>query len=136
MKLAHPLVIAEGGSIPAYWDGLIQALSQNTDDVAEWCIEEAGELCSFYLRVVPPGLGCRDLIARLALALGQKAKQSGHSYGYGVSKTVYEAVLRAAQELPEEVAELALTFAERKPVIEQGFCAVSRFHLNSALTAS
>jgi hypothetical protein len=107
--------------VPAYWDGLIQALTLNRSDVVEYCTEEAGELCDFYLRVVPPelGLGRRDLIARLALALGLKAKQSERSYGYGVSKTVFQAVLRAAHEFPDEVADLALTFAERKPLVEQ-----------------
>jgi len=107
--------------VPAYWDGLIQALTLNLEDVVERCTEEAGELCDFYLRVVPPelGLGRRDLIARLALALGRKAKQSERSYGYGVSKTVYQAVLRAAHEFPDEVADMALTFAERKPLARQ-----------------
>jgi hypothetical protein len=109
--------------VPAYWDGLIQALTLNTADVVQHCTEEAGELCDFYLRVVPPelGLGRRYLIARLALALGLKAKQSERSYGYGygVSTTVYQAVLRAAHEFPDEVADLALTFAERKPLVEQ-----------------
>ena len=107
--------------VPAYWDGLIQALTLNAADVVEHCTEEAGGLCDFYLRVVPPelGLGRRDLIARLALALGLKAKQSERSYGYGVSTTVYQAVLRAAHEFPEEVVDLVLTFAERKPLVEQ-----------------
>lgn len=107
--------------VPAYWDGLIQALTLNIEDVVEHCTEEAGELCDFYLRVVPPelGLGRRDLIARLALELGRKAKQSERSYGYGVSKTVFQAVLRAAHEFPDEVADMALIFAERKPLVEQ-----------------
>lgn len=92
--------------VPAYWDGLLQALTLNIDDVVEHCTEEAGELGDFYLRVVPPelGFGRRDLVARIALALGRKAKQSERSYGFGVSKTVFQAVLRAAHEFPDEVA--------------------------------
>jgi hypothetical protein len=107
--------------VPAYWDGLIQALTLNIEDVVEHCTEEAGELCDFYLRVVPPelGVGRRDLIARIALALGRKAEQSERSHGFGVSKTVFQAVLRAAHEFPDEVADMALTFAERKPLVEQ-----------------
>lgn len=107
--------------VPAYWDGLIQALMLNIDDVVEHCTEEAGELCDFYLRVVPPelGLGRRDLIARIALALGRKAKQSEQSYGFGVSKTVFQAVLRAAHDFPDDVVDMALMFAERNPIVEQ-----------------
>lgn len=120
-EYAEAMEIVMRFPVPAYWDGLIQALTQNIEDVVEHCTEEAGELCDFYLRVVPPelGLGRRDLIARIALAIGRKAKQSERSYGFGVSKTVFQAVLRAAHEFPDEVADMALTFAERKPLVEQ-----------------
>jgi hypothetical protein len=120
-EYAEAMEIVMRFPVPAYWDGLIQALTLNLDDVVEHCMEEAGELCDFYLRVVPPelGIGRRDLIARIALALGRKAKQSERSYGFGVSKTVFQAVLRAAHEFPDEVADMALTFAERKPLVEQ-----------------
>ena len=109
--------------ITAYWDGLLQALLRNVEDVAESCVEEAGQLCAFYLRTVPPGYGRRRLAAQLALALGNRAKKNSlenkrFSYGHGVSQAVFEAVLRAGKEFPTEVAELALVFAERKPVID------------------
>ncbi|HEY4358211.1 MAG TPA: hypothetical protein VGN16_20870 [Acidobacteriaceae bacterium] len=109
--------------ITAYWDGLLQALLLKVDDVTEFCTEEAGQLCAFYLRTVPPGYGRRRLAAQLALALGNRAKKNASenrrfSYGHGVSQAVFEAVLRAGKEFPDEVAELALFFAERKPVID------------------
>jgi hypothetical protein len=119
-EYAEAMEIVMRFPVPAYWGGLIQALTLNIDNVVEHCTEEAGELCDFYLRVVPPelGLGRRDLIARIALALGRKAKQSERSYGLGVSKTVFQAVLRAGHEFPDEVADMALMFAERKPLVE------------------
>ena len=109
--------------ITAYWDGLLQALLLKVDEVTEFCTEEAGQLCAFYLRTVPPGYGRRRLAAQLALALGNRAKKNSLeskrlSYGHGVSQAVFEAVLRAGKEFPDEVAELAIVFAERKPVID------------------
>lgn len=110
--------------ITAYWDGLLQALVLKADDVTACCIEEAGKLCAFYLRTVPPGYGRRRLAAKLALALGNRAKKNASenkrfSYGHGVSQAVFEAVLRAGKEFPDEAAGLALVFAERKPVIDR-----------------
>jgi len=109
--------------ITAYWDGLLHALLMKVDDVTEFCVEEAGQLCAFYLRTVPPGYGRRRLAAQIALALGNRAKKNSlenkrYSYGHGVSQAVFEAVLRAGKEFPGEVAELALVFAERKPIID------------------
>jgi hypothetical protein len=109
--------------ITAYWDGLLQALLLRVDEVTEFCIEEAGQVFAFYLRTVPPGFGRRRLAAQLALALGNRAQKNSSenrrfSYGHGVSQTVFEAVLRAGRDFPDEVAELALVFAERKPVID------------------
>ena len=45
--------------VPAYWDGLLQVLSSHSDEVAANCLSEAGELCAFYLRVMPVGYGRR-----------------------------------------------------------------------------
>ncbi|WP_158791510.1 hypothetical protein [Granulicella sp. L60] len=109
--------------ISAYWDGLLQALSLKHEEVARYCVEEAGELCAFYLRTVPPGFGRRTLVSRIALSLGKQANKNAtedgrYSYGHGVSQVVFESLLRAAQELPDEIDNLALIFAERKPVIE------------------
>ena len=55
--------------------------------------------------------------AELALAIGreiQALNAEGHCYSDGHDKTVYEAVLSAAPEMPDEVAQLCLELAQRR----------------------
>ena len=59
----------------------------------------------------------RKEAAELALAIGREVQAlnaEGNYYSDGHDKLVYEAVLSAAPELPDEVAQLCLELAERR----------------------
>jgi hypothetical protein len=106
--------------VPAYWDGLLQVLSSHSDAVAANCLSEAGELCAFYLRVMPVGYGRRRLVSALVLKLAAEAESGLAERKYylrDASKTVFEALLRAAAEFPDEVGKFAISLGERSPVV-------------------
>jgi hypothetical protein len=102
--------------IPTYWDGFLEVLAEHSDDVLTHGLGEAGELCAFYLRMMPVGWGKRRLVGRLALKLAAEVKEDledrPFSHGDG-QRLVMEAFLRAGDEYPAEVAELACWFAQR-----------------------
>jgi hypothetical protein len=107
--------------VPAYWDGLLQILSSHSDEVAVACLAEAGELCAFYLRVMPLGYGRRRLVSALVLKLAAEAERGlaeSKYYLRDASKAVFEALLRAAAEFPDEVGKFAVSLAERSPVVD------------------
>jgi hypothetical protein len=104
--------------IPSYWDGLLNVLSAHADEVATDCIADAGEVSAFYLRVVPAGYGKRQLVSRLVLKLAAAAERGrrGRRYRFrDASKSLFEAILRAGTEFPDEAGHLALLLAERLP---------------------
>jgi hypothetical protein len=110
--------------VPVYWEGIISALSLHADDVASHAISEAAEASAFYLRSVPGGYGRRRTVGKLVLRLTEVAQEGIRSRNYSLreaSKHVFEALLRAAQEFPDEVERLGLILAERSPLIEGGF---------------
>jgi hypothetical protein len=102
--------------VPAYWDGLLQVLSSHSNEVAASCLSEAGELCAFYLRVMPVRYGRRILVSALVLKLASEAERGLQERDYylrDASRTVFEALLRAAAEFPDEVSKFAISLAER-----------------------
>ena len=102
--------------IPIYWDGFLEVLAEHSDDVLTHSLGEAGELCAFYLRMMPIGWGKRHLVGRLAIKLAEEVKEDledrPFSHGDG-QRMVMEAFLRAGSEYPDEVVELARSFAQR-----------------------
>ena len=107
--------------VPVYWDGLLQVLSSHCDEVAANCLSEAGELCAFYLRVMPVGYGRRRLVSTLVLKLAEEAEHGLDDrkfYLRDASKIVFEALLRAASEFTEQVGRFAISLSERSPVVD------------------
>lgn len=102
--------------IPAYWGGLLQVLSAHAQEVAAHCLSEAGDLCAFYLRVMPWGYGKRKMVARLVLTVAAEAERGLSDRKYYLrdsSRAVFEALLRAGAEYPDEVGQMTLSLAER-----------------------
>ena len=103
--------------VPAYWDGLLYVLASHGDEVATHCLSEAGELCAFYLRMIPAGYGRRRTVSVLVLKLAAAAEEgldNRHLYLRDASKNVFEALLRAGSEFPDQVSRLARSLAERE----------------------
>jgi hypothetical protein len=106
-----------------YWGPMLTVLHAHRDDVARVVPHAAAKLCALWLKSVPVELGegrpmpWRRQAAELALAIGREVQAlnaEGNYYSDGHDKTVYEAVLSAAPELPDEVAQLCLELAQRR----------------------
>jgi hypothetical protein len=106
-----------------YWGPMLTVLHAHRDDVARLVPHAAAKLCALWLKSVPVELGegrpmpWRREAAELALVIGREVQAlnaEGNYYSDGHDKTVYEVVLSAARELPDEVAELCLELAQRR----------------------
>jgi hypothetical protein len=106
-----------------YWGPMLTVLHARRDEVAQLVPHAAAKLCALWLKSVPVELGeglvmpWRREAAELAVAIGREVQTlnaEGNYYSNGHDKTVYEAVLAAAPELRDEVAQLCLELAERR----------------------
>ncbi|MBP1093709.1 P-loop NTPase family protein [Bradyrhizobium diazoefficiens] len=106
-----------------YWAPMLTVLHAHRDEVARLVPHAAAKLCALWLKSVPVQLSdgqpmpWREEAAELALAIGreiQALNAEGNYYSDGHDKVVYEAVLSAAPELRDEVAQLCLELAERR----------------------
>lgn len=103
---------------PLYWIGILHVMRSHADDVAKVALSDAADSCALYLRTLPAGFPGRTDAARLAIELAREvqcilAERRYHSRnGY---KEVYEALLHAAQEYPDEAGQIALVLGHRKP---------------------
>ncbi|WP_315837572.1 ATP-binding protein [Bradyrhizobium prioriisuperbiae] len=104
-----------------YWGPMLIVLHAHREEVARLTPHAAAKLCALWLKSVPVELGegrptpWRKEAAELAFAIGREVQAlnaEGNSVGH--DKTVYEAVLSAAPELLDEVAQLCLELAQRR----------------------
>ena len=105
-----------------YWGPMLLVLHAHRDEVARLVPHAAAKLCALWLESVPVEVGqgrampWRKQAAELALAIGREVQAlnaEGNYYSDGHDKTVYEAVLAAAPELPDEVAQICLELAHK-----------------------
>ena len=106
-----------------YWGPMLTVLYTHRDEVARLVPHTAAKVCGLWLKSVPVELvdgqpmPWRQQAAELALAIGREVQAlnaEGNYYSNGHNKAVYEAVLWAAPELPDEVAQLSLELAQRR----------------------
>ena len=106
-----------------YWGPMLLVLHAHRDEVARLVPHAAAKLCALWLESVPVEVGqgrampWRKQAAELALAIGREVQAlnaEGNYYSDGHDKTVYEAVLAAAPELPDEVTQICLELATRR----------------------
>ena len=103
---------------PLYWIGILHVMRSHADDVAKVALSDAAASCALYLRSLPAGFPGRTDAARLAIELAREvqcllAERRYHSRnGY---KEVYEGLLHAAQEYPDEAGQIALELCHRRP---------------------
>jgi hypothetical protein len=101
---------------PLYWIPVLHVLSRHAKDVAKLALIRTSEICALWLRTMPIGMPGRQDAAALALELAKEAQglvAEGMHFG-GTDKVIYEALLSAAPEFPDEVAQIALELCGRR----------------------
>src|SRR5205085_1951768 len=104
--------------VPLYWYPVLRVLSRHPADVIDNAFYYAAEVCGLWLRTMPPGTLGRREAAALALALGREmqALLAQDTYFEDSTKHIFEAALQAAFEFPDEVGQMALELAGRRPL--------------------
>ena len=106
-----------------YWGPMLTVLRVHMADVVRVAPHNAAKLCALWLRTMPvelvPGhpMLWRREAAELAMAIGREVQAlnaEGNYFSDGHDKHVFEAVLLASPELPDEVVALCLELAERR----------------------
>ncbi|MGB6875533.1 MAG: hypothetical protein WBD87_05815 [Candidatus Acidiferrales bacterium] len=101
---------------PLYWSPALSVLSRHEKDVAEDALLLGGEICGLWLRTMPKEVPGRREAALLAMELAKElqARIAEDRHFGDKDKVVYEALLWAATEFPDEVAEIALELSGRR----------------------
>jgi hypothetical protein len=103
-----------------YWGPMLTVLHAHRAEVAKLAPHGVAKLCSLWLKSVPVELRrmpWRKEAAELALVIGrdvQGLNAEGDYFSDNHDKPVYEAVLFAAPDLPDDVAGLCLELAQRR----------------------
>jgi len=101
---------------PLYWIPVLHVLNRHAKDVAKFALIRTSEICALWLRTMPVGMPGRQDAAALALELAKETQglvAEGMHFG-GKDKVIYEALLSAAREFPDEVAKIALELCGRR----------------------
>ena len=103
--------------MPIYWIPGLSVFASHADEVADVALAKSAEVCVLFLRSMPPGMPGRESAANLALVLARKVQdqQAAWPYHGRDGRAIYEALLLAATESPDEVAQVALEVAGRRP---------------------
>jgi hypothetical protein len=100
------------------WPGVLSALAAHAEEVARLCPIEAAQVCAIWLRCMPIGAIGRIEAGTVALAIGreiQAARGEGRNYYDDSDTVVFEAVLEASPEHPDQIVSLCLELARRRP---------------------
>ncbi len=101
---------------PIYWFPALSVFSRHTKDVATHALLPAAEACALWLRTMPASFPGRREAGLLAIEL---AKETQGLIAEGMhfrdkDNVVFEALLWAANEFPEEVSQIALELCGRR----------------------
>lgn len=105
-----------------YWGPVLTILQAHREDVVQHAPYEAARVCGLWLRAMPfelvPGhaMPWRKEAAALAVAIAREIQTRNEegSYSSAADRSVYEAALYAARDLPTEVGDLSLELAKRR----------------------
>ena len=101
---------------PLYWYPALCVFSRHSKDVAQHALLLAAELCALWLRTMPDEMPGRQEAGVLALELAKETQgliAEGMHFG-DKDQVVYEALLSAAKEFPEDVTQIALELCARR----------------------
>jgi hypothetical protein len=101
---------------PLYWYPALCVLSRHSKDVAEHALLLAAEVCALWLRTMPDGMPGRREAGLIALELAKETQALiAEEMHFGdKDQVVYEALLSAGREFPEEVTQIALELCARR----------------------
>jgi hypothetical protein len=101
---------------PIYWIPVLRVLSRHTADVAEHALIQGAEVCALWLRTMPADMPGRREAASVAIELAKEAQGlAAEDLHFGDrDKIIYEALLLAAPEFPDEVTKIALELCGRR----------------------
>jgi hypothetical protein len=101
---------------PLYWYPALRVFSRHAKDLAEHALLLAAELCALWLRTMPAGVLGRHEAGIIALELARETQDRiAEEMHFGdKDKVVYEALLGAAPEFPDDVAQIALELSGRR----------------------
>ena len=101
---------------PLYWYPALCVFSRHSKDVAEHALLLAAEVCALWLRTMPDGMPGRKEAGLLALELAKETQDLiAEDVHFGEKdRVVYEALLSAGKEFPEEVTQIALELCGRR----------------------
>jgi hypothetical protein len=106
-----------------YWGPMLTVLHAHRGEVVQLVPHTAAKVSALWLKSMPVELGEGQLMpwrreaAELALAIGREVQAlnaEGNYFSDGHDKSVYEGILWASPELPNEVAGLCLELAQRR----------------------
>jgi hypothetical protein len=101
---------------PLYWYPALRVFSRHSKDMAEHALLLAAEVCALWLRTMPDEMPGRREASLLVLELAKETQgliAEGMHFG-DKDQVVYEALLSAAKEFPEEVTQIALELCARR----------------------
>ncbi len=101
---------------PLYWYPALCVLARHSKEVATHALLLAAEVCALWLRTMPIGVPGRHEAGLLALELAKETQDlTAEDMHFGdKDKIVYEALLSAAPEFPDEVTQIALELCARR----------------------
>lgn len=102
---------------PLYWYPVLRVLARHTQEIVELASDLGAELSALYLRTMPTGMLGRDEASALAVDLAKNTQgylADGRRLGEK-SQTVFEALLYAAPNRPEDIEKIALELSGRLP---------------------
>ena len=101
---------------PLYWYPALCVFSRHSKTIAAHALLLAAEVCALWLRTMPDGVAGRREAGFLALELAKETQgliAEGMHFG-DKDQVVYEALLSAGKEFPEEVTQIALELCARR----------------------
>jgi hypothetical protein len=101
---------------PLYWYPALCVLSRHAKEVATHALLLAAEVCALWLRTMPVGVLGRHEAGLIAIELAKETQGliAENMHFRDKDKTVYEALLSAAPEFPDEVTQIALELSARR----------------------
>jgi len=100
-----------------YWYAPLRILNRHADDVCRLALILAADICELWLRTIPPEWRGGYDAARLAVKLAKEAQGLRAEWDNHYDKTfqkVFEALLHAARDLPDEVSQISLELCHRR----------------------
>jgi hypothetical protein len=101
---------------PLYWSPALNVFRRHARDLAEHALLPAAEICALWLRTMPEGMPGRQEASLIALELAKEAQGriAEGMHFRDKEKVVYEALLWAAREFPDDVVQIALELSGRR----------------------